>query len=298
MAYLDPNDSIDPMIIDEGFAGGGHGYGGGGGGFTGPFIPTFGQGGQAGDFGGFGPAAAWSQFRRRIPGRFGAQASPFRLPGGASTPPIAQGMGGGGPQAGAGIIPLPNQSTMPTGHPGWFTLPGAPGLPPGSPRGNRPGANPDNPDWWSGKFGPIQHVNDIIAALILQAGSGGAFGLEPPAALMKSIRGRAVRDAGAQERAARLGLQSRGDTDPSTYGFQSLLSQVQGQRSVADQLGNADVALRAQQLQFLQDLLKQYYGGETGIRGAEASRPEQGSSWLDLVPGIGSLIGGIRGGRR
>jgi hypothetical protein len=96
---------------------------------------------------------------------------------------------------------------------------------------------------------------------------GGAYSLNPPEAIMSGIRGQAVQDSGARERAARLGLQARGDTDPSTYGFQSLMSQLGGQDQTARTMGQADLGLRQQQLQNYWDMLTQMGNLQMGQEG-------------------------------
>lgn len=252
---------------------GGAGPGGAG---PNPFIPLF-SGGQAPGFGGFGPSATWGgggMRRRRLPGMggrmaFGAGASQPRMEGGGASMG-----GGGGPQ-------LPR---------GWWNQSLPPGLQP------RP-ASSGGP-FEQGALGPI-------GALVQNAflggdpNYGGAFSLNPPSAIMSQIRGQAVQDAGARERAARLGLQARGDADPSTYGFQALQSQLGGQRDTANAMNQADLGLRQQQLQQYWQLLSQLLAGQLGVDQTERqgrwNQANQPSPWGPALGGIGAALAG-RGG--
>lgn len=103
----------------------------------------------------------------------------------------------------------------------------------------------------------------------------GAFGPHPPQAIMDATRQRIIADNAAQARSARLGLMGRTDVDPSTYGFQALMSDLQGQRNLQQGLSEADLKLRQQQMEFLQKLLF----GEQGFQQASAlqrSAPREG----------------------
>ena len=126
---------------------------------------------------------------------------------------------------------------------------------------------------------------------IVQANRAGMFGTEPPAAMMNALREQGIADAGAQARSARLGLAGRSDVDPSTYGFQSLMSDLQGQGQVAQNMSRANLAARMQQMQFLQRLLSQAIGGQQGLQMAELSQP--GFDWGGLMGGAGQTAAGI-----
>lgn len=112
---------------------------------------------------------------------------------------------------------------------------------------------------------------------------------------MQGIRQQAVADAGARERAARLGLQSRGDIDPSTYGFQALQSQLQGQGQTAQAMSQADLALRQQQQEnywrALMAMLGEYGQNQRTYIGTEAQRAGPGFDWGGLAGGIRALGG-------
>lgn len=294
MAFLTPGgeDVGNPIELPGEGAPPSPGYPGfgppGQGGFTGGFVPLSGQsspfsGLQTGTFGGMLQRIQ----RRPFPGRAGAPISPMAQAGNQPPPmsmdPMGQRYGFGGSTT--QMPPLP----WDWGRPG----PGAPGAPPppgdGGPPPYRGPEGPDNPDWWRGDLG--SGLN-ILAALIARAGGQGAFGLNPPEAIMNQVRQRSVADAGAQQRAARLGLQSRGDVDPSTYGFQALQSQLGGQAQTANAMSNADLALRQQQLGFLQALLGQYAGANTQFHVAQLNRPpDPGFDWSSLIPGIGINVG-------
>lgn len=288
-----PNlDDLDKgtMYLDAaGGWGGAYSPGQGAGGLSGPFIPTFGgqapgwaglpQGGEWGGMGGMGGSAV----RRRM-------ARPMMGAGGG---PMIGGTGGsqiggiGNPWGGGGI-------SNPWG--GGIGL----GNPPG---GARPAPSaPWSPAWQPGPehtlWNPVFTIADLIRNAITGAnpGFGGAFGLNPPAAIMEGVRGQAVADAGARERAARLGLQSRGDVDPSTYGFQALQSQLQGQDQTSRAMNQANLGLRQQQLQnywgLLNAMLREGSATDRAYLGAAQQQQGGGFDWGGLLGGLGGFLAG------
>lgn len=246
-----PGDKYDDIWGPGGEAPGGGWYGGGGpggGGGSGvpnPFIQGF--GGQAQGWGGFGAQSSFApgaMRRRRLMGGRSGTMAPFgagqtRMDGNSA------GMQSAGPQAGGFLGGAPGGA----GILQWLQQGG--GMP------------------QAGGAGNPQNAHDLVGRIIgnAYAGGDGAFGMNPPPGILAAIRGQAVQDAGAREQAARRGLQTRGDTDPSTYGFQALMSQLQGQDQTARTMSQADLAMRQQQLQFLQSLLGQYMGNNTALEG-------------------------------
>lgn len=262
---------------------GGGAYGGGGGsGIPNPFIPGF--GGQAPGFAGFGAETPWGggggYFQRR---RLAGTRTPF----GASQGRME---GSGGQAMGAGSGP----GMAPGGQSAYIQkfmqmLAGAPGSPFGG--GGGGGWTPQSAH---------DLVGDIVGGGKATMGlNQGAYGFAPPSGILAAIRGQAVQDAGARERSARLGLQSRPDTDASTYGFQALMSQLGGQDQTARAMSQADLGLRQQQLAFLQNLLGQYLGSNVSLEGQNrqsraAWESGGGRSGLgSLGPALGNVAGSI-----
>ena len=276
-------------IWDDGgpYGGGGSGPGGGSSGFPNPFIPNF-SGGQAQGFGGFGASDPWGGGggvqRRRLAGMgrmaFGGGqqgASPFGAQSAGSSKPLIQHL----------MQQLTNS------------------------QGNNPFANPT-----AGGAGPwtpknaYELIGDIIGGGKASQGmNGGAIGVNPPPGILAAIRSQGSRDAGARERSARLGVQSqaaRGESDPSTFGFQALMSQLGGQDQTARSMSQADLGLRQQQLAFLQNLLGQYLGSNVSLEGQNrqsraAWEAGGGRSGLGQAAGIagqaaGAYFGGGGGG--
>jgi hypothetical protein len=172
---------------------------------------------------------------------------------------------------------------------------GTPG--PGDPKGALGRLGIDPAGWGGSGGGPTAGgPYGTYDRLIQDALRGGAFGMEPPSGIMAGMRGQAIQDAGARERAARVGLQSRGDTDPSTYGFQALMSQLGGQDQTAKAMSNADLGLRQQQLAFIQDLLKQWYSGRVSMDVARTGQPNQGFDVYGFLQGNARAAGAAAGG--
>jgi len=247
---------IPPMAFWDGPGGGGNfapGGGGGGGGFL-PPGSNFVNGIGAGP--NAVPQSPWSPtgIRRRM---------------------------GAAPTKGYGTPASPWQG--PFGNP----IPQAPG----------PGQGPAQPGPFNPQNEQFGSVIDILNNLITHGvrgdmpGYGGAFSLNPPQGILDSARQQQVSDAGAQERAARLGLRSNPNTDPSTYGFQSLISQLQGQSNTSRNMAQADMGLRQQQLQNYWNLLSTLYGGHQGALNTIASQPQQQSGWGQFLGGIGNAVG-------
>ena len=262
-----------------GGGGGGGGYRGGGG-----FIPTF-QGGAAQPWGGLGPQGDYG-------GMFG-QRRRMMMGGGARTAFTVG--GGGGMVQGGGRMAGPMQAGPfggPAGSPGglYQWAQGQAAAAGGGGGGGGPFEN--------GALGPI-------GALVQNAylggdpNKGGAFSMAPPQYIMDAIRSRGIADAGAQERAARLGLQSRGDADPSTYGFQALMSQLGGQDRTAKSLSDANLALSQQQQQNYWDMLRQLLAAQVSTNQTEISgrwgQANQPSPWGQVAQGGGALLGSLFG---
>jgi len=220
-------------------------------------------------------------------GGMGLEGFPIGGKGGGGGYPIGNPVGGGGggstwnPKGGGGVgLPVP---TGGGGKNPW--TPAAP-MPGGGPPA--PFSQGTNPGWST--------VWDLLRNAVTggDPNFGGAFGLNPPQAIMDAIRSGAIADAGAQERAARLGLQSRGDADPSTYGFQALMSQLGGQDRTARTLSEANLGLRQQQLQNYWNMLRMAFGdAEASNRARIGAGAGQGGGfdWGGLIGGVGSLAG-------
>lgn len=295
MAFLTPGgqDYQDPQIIDDPSWGGGPPGAGPPGGVIGPNIPTF-QSGSPGAFV-FPQAGTWGGLmqRRLMAGRPGVPRGPLgqggnqQNPYGQLAPNQINSQGGVGFGGGAAQM----QST---GNPYIDALMGRLRSQPGSPWARA--AAPQGPDrpFENGALGPIGALlqNAFLGG---DPNYGGAFSLNPPRAIMDSIRNQAFQDAGAQERAARLGLQSRGDSDPSTYGFQALQSQLRGQDRTSQALNQASLGLRQGQLDNYWRLLSQLLSGQLGAENANiGARAQQQRPGLGgLVGGLGGLLGGL-----
>lgn len=165
---------------------------------------------------------------------------------------------------------------------------------------NRQGASlaggwvdPNNP--WAGSS---KGWEAIIGRMLGEAGGQGMFGQQGDPRITAMLRQQAIEDAGAQGRQMRLALQSRTDIDPSTYGFQALMSGLQGQDQVSKAMNQAQLqqSLSAQQWyrNMMAQLLQSQMGGQFGVAQAYAGRPpEQGFDWGSLLGGAGQLIGAI-----
>jgi hypothetical protein len=254
----------------------GGGGGGGGAGFPGGAIPP----GPSGNFlGGRAPSAASPTLPTGY-GEYGYRRNRLR-PFGMGQP-MMEGMGGmggkapWGPGPGAQIAPGKpwGQSQTP---PGWSLFGGGPG---GSPQ-------TWNPAW--GIAGLLQH-----AAGGGDPSFGGAFGLNPPEAIMSGVRSRAISDAGARERSDRLRLAGRSDVDPSTYGFQSLMSGLQSGSDISRSLGAADLGLRQGQLENYWRMLMALLGeGGTSDRAQLQANSGGGFDWGGLARGAGQIGGSL-----
>lgn len=302
MAFLTPGgDEYQPQVIEDPSWGGMPGLGPPGGGAQGPFIPTFGSG-SAGAFVFPQPGTWGGAMQRRLQaGRGGAPRSPLARTGNQQRPSgpygqiapaqtTGQGMGGMGFGGGSAM--------QATGNPLIDSLMGRLRSQPGSPWARA--AAPQGPDrpFENGALGPI-------GALLQNAfmggdpNYGGAFSLNPPQAIMDALRGQTTRDQGAYERAARLGLQSRGDVDPSTYGFQALQSQLQGQDRASNQMNQNALALRQGQLDNYWRLLSQLLGAQVSTNQTEMqgrwAHANQPSGLGGALGGLGGLLGGLGG---
>jgi hypothetical protein len=129
---------------------------------------------------------------------------------------------------------------------------------------------------------------DIISSLLRKAFEGGQF---DPATQMANIRSQAISDAGAGQRAAQLQLAGRSNVDPSTFGFQNLMSQLQGQSDISQSLSHAQTQMQQQQQQRLYDILGKYYQGQLGQY--LGNNNSGGFDWGGLLQGLGGLLGGI-----
>lgn len=135
--------------------------------------------------------------------------------------------------------------------------------------------------------------------------SGGVFGMGGQNPLLMQLRQMMMRDAGAQQRSARLGLMGRSDVDPSTFGFQSLMSDLGGQGRTSDAMSRAQMGLQQQQLQNYWGMLGQRGGQDFQAWQGELDRDLQkwlaqqqqpGFDWGGLASGLGSLAGAAIGG--
>ena len=230
-------------LISDGGGGFGGSGGSGGGSLPNPFIPVYGQGGQAQGWGGMGPDAVWGggggMGRRRLP------------MGGAR-----MAFSGGGQQPMQGAQGMPNNPNLPGWMQDWA-------------RSQNPASAPGGGDMgpFSMGAGPMGPMGALIQNA-MRGGDpnyGGAFSLNGSSAVRQGMRGQMIQDAGAQERAARLGLQARGDTDPSTYGFQALMSQLGGQDRTAKAMSAADLGMKQQQMQQYWQMLSQLLSGQLGV---------------------------------
>ncbi len=177
---------------------------------------------------------------------------------------------GGGWQVG-GKSPL-----VPQGPKGW----------PGASTTGQPGSI------WGQGWNPAWGIWNLLTGN--DPNQGGPFSLNPPQAIMDAIRQQGIADAGAQERSARLGLQARGDVDPSTYGFQALQSQLGGQARTSQALNQANLGLRQGQLEQYWNMLQAL------LREASASdraklQPQGGGGfdWGGLLGGLGNVAGAV-----
>lgn len=146
--------------------------------------------------------------------------------------------------------------------------------------------------------GPLGPMGALIQNA-MRGGSGdygGIFGTNPSAGAMAGMRQRMVQDAGAQERAARLGLQARGDADPSTYGFQALQSQLQGQGQVAQGMNQADLAMRQQQHDRYWQMLQQLLAGQLGVDQTERQGRWSAAAQPGVLGGALQGLGGLAAG--
>lgn len=286
----------NPPMIPEG--GPYNGGGGGGGGLSGPFIPGFGSftGGSFQPFGGLPQNPFGGGMGRRLQRGPAGTASAFSGGGrgfaGVDPNTPNQSMtglyGGGGAQGGRGGM---GGAASPMSALDWLR-----GLNPRVPAApQQPG--PQAP--FDPRTEQFNSVFDIINNLITHGvrgdmpGYGGVFGINPPPEIMNALRSDMIGDANANQRAARLGLQSRGDADPSTYGFQSLMSDLQGQRGVSDAMNRANLGLRQGQLDNYWRLLLGMLGETGANERANMQRPQDpGFDWGSLIP---SPFGGGRG---
>lgn len=180
-------------------------------------MPHYAYGGVAGMF---GPEVA--QLGERGPEAVvplsGGQASPY------GQPQVPQGFGG--VFGGMARAQQQRQQTMnPTG----------------------PGFDPNNP--FAGSYNrPLNTTEDIMGYLLRQNAQGGGFGAQGDPRITQMLRSQALQDATAQGRSARLGLLGRSSVDPSTFGYQSLMSDLNSQGQVANAMNQAQLqqALSAQ----------------------------------------------------
>lgn len=148
-----------------------------------------------------------------------------------------------------------------------------------------------------GAQGGVSYNWGVLNDAIQRANQAGLFGINPPEGIMAALRQRGAMDLGARQRGAEYALQGDSSIDPSSYGF--LRAQGQQRAGLENQnfMSQADFALRQQQMQFLQDLLRQAIGGQQQNQAAQAAG-NQGFDFGGFASGIGSLIGGFGGGRR
>lgn len=126
--------------------------------------------------------------------------------------------------------------------------------------------DPNNPFAGQAPKGQLQTGEEIMGYLLRQAAQGGMFGQQGDPRITAMLRSQALQDATAQGRSNRLGLLGRSSVDPSTFGFQSLMSDLNTQGQTANAMNQATL----QQALAAQDWYRQMFGGAAG-RGQQAS---------------------------
>lgn len=189
--------------------------------------------------------------------------------GGVVTKPTVGLLGEAGPEA---VVPLSGGTASPFG---------TQSAPPPSPyfnrvrslmpQGGQPSApptpfDPNNPFAGQAPKGQLQTGEEMMGYLLRQAAQGGMFGQQGDPRITAMLRSQALQDATAQGRANRLGLLGRSSVDPSTFGFQSLMSDLNTQGQTANAMNQATL----QQALAAQDWYRQMFGGAAG-RGQQAS---------------------------
>lgn len=112
----------------------------------------------------------------------------------------------------------------------------------------------------------------------------------PDPGITAMLRQQAIQDAQAQARSARLGLMGQTTVDPSTYGYQSLMSDLQGQKQVADSVNQAQLQQSLAFQQFIRSLLEQQNQSEWSAYMNAQNQPGVFGS----LPGVGSVVGALR----
>lgn len=255
-------------------------------------TPPPGPGGGPGNF--FGGRA--QSLMAPVPGGYSpygyrrSRLRPFGSPRMAS-PTMGQ-QGGYGPQG---------------GQFGGFQSPGGAGIGAFSPGGSyasqaQPGGrnpalpafDPNNP--FAGSYpNQLQTTEDIMGYLLRQYAQGGGFDPMGDPRITARLRERAIGDTNAQQHAARVGLIGRSDVDPSTFGFQSLMGDLNSQGNVARMTGDAELQQALAMQQFYQNLFGQSALGTQNAQAAREQAAHQGRIQRGLQGG-GFDWGGFAGG--
>jgi hypothetical protein len=176
-------------------------------------------------------------------------------------PEVAQ-LGEVGPEA---VVPLQSGPFAPqrTSSSPWLAAKGPPPNP-----AAQPGFDPNNP--FAGTYTrPLNTSEDIMGYLLRQGAQGGMFGQQGDPRITAMLRSQALQDATAQGRANRLGLLGRSSVDPSTFGFQSLMSDLNTQGQTANAMNQATL----QQALAAQDWYRNLFGGSAmGTQGYQNQR--------------------------
>jgi hypothetical protein len=213
--------------------------------------------------------------------------------------------GGGIPAfANGGIVTRPTLGLLGEAGPEAVVPLGGRGM---QPFGASPGMNPNDPSNWLGGgangtsgvgqggigrmslaqvFGGANGIQTSLLARHNQGLGLGPWGADPR--ITEMLRAQAIQDAHAQSRSARLGLMGRSDVDPSTYGFQALMSDLQGQGQVANAVNQSTLQQQMSQQEFIRRLLSQASAQEAAVRAAKAGK--SGFDWGGLAKGVGTAV--------
>lgn len=295
-----PDNSIDPMAIDEGGPYGGSGFGSG---FGSPGPPEETGGGSAIQQ----SVSSEDEYARKVGRRRPMLGQPRGPAMDGPDPQMVQavmhhflqllqgGMGGSLPMrafAQGGVVRQPTigllgengpEAVVPLSQPSMGAVPQASnrgtgiGYAYGAPKlGISTARQFQQPPAAQG-LQPGTYNAGMIPWILGGANQAGFFGAEPPQSILDAVRQQSIADSQAQARSARLGLMGNASVDPSTYGFQALMSDLQGQQNTAKAVNDANLALRMKQMDFLQKL----FAGELGFQqqmGLQREAPKPGNS--------------------
>lgn len=200
--------------------------------------------------------------------------------GGYVTKPTLAMIGDAGPEA---VVPMTTQPPSASSPPSSLSW----GKPIQTLHGPPPGMGEYSPGVYSYRSTP----SDITSALLNWQGRGmslGPFGSDPRITAM--LRSQAIQDAAAQGRSTRLGLLGNASVDPSTFGFQSLMSDLQGQGQVAGAVNASTLQQQLLEQEFIRKLLTQQSAQDAAIQAAREGRPPQPVfDWGGALAGAGAL---------